>query len=210
MNVKVTRYFQVSYSELVINNKSSSIMNYFRMKDKIKHRHLFLILILISSAFITIQYNSIFIPHVSKIIGANINKSLSAFNPKPIGHSKVIINHLCNKTLIQFDNSIALNALKSNFKKNLSKYQACENTTDLPFVIEQFIHDTSISKNVFKICLKNFNHRSNDTICSATYFTKKMDVEESTGNLNFSKETNEFKLYNQKMCTNLNKSIFSE
>ena len=126
---------------------------------------------------------------------------------KKTKNSQIIVNHLCNKSVVAFDNQKALDAVKTNLEKNLANFRACE-INDLPSLSEQPIADIITNKNVSKICLRNFTNNYNDSICEARYFIKKMNVRESAENLNFSKEIVKFKLNDEDMCTHLNKSNF--
>lgn len=168
--------------------------------NKIKLRHKFLLLTCLFSSTLIIFYQESIIPLVSKSFEAS-HKNLI------IKRSHVMTNHLCNRTVYPFDNIKAMNSLKSNLALHLKSFRTCENHTDIPLVAEKCIFDKS-SKTIFKICLKNLPSKSNGSNCSARYFTKKMNLKESNGNLDISKYANHFELDDGDLCTHLNQSKF--
>ena len=158
--------------------------------------------------FLVLIFSSLLILFLFPLkFGLNQRNFKSFLNLKKAKNSQIIVNHRCNKSAVAFDNQKALNAVKNNLEKNLASFRACE-INDLPFLSEQPIVDIITNKNIFKICLINFTNKYNDSICTARYFTKKMNVHESAGNLNFSKEIVKFKLNDEDICTYLNKSNF--
>ena len=139
----------------------------------------------------------------------SLTKFLNITNiPQVSSTIKDDINHFCIRPIIPFDNEEAINAVKNDFNTELPYYQQCQNTTDLPFLDEHPIFDANANKTIFKICLNRHNFKPNDTICSATYFTKKMDLDENSESYLKFGQNYIFLLDNQKMCTNLIKSNY--